>query len=154
MEDKLRLFWRTAVYQEWISGKDHSLAISTWEMVLWCFTRKRTETSSFVYKQKSAITKTQQFFKGVVFSWIKGLEAALKLWYIPLGGLKQMFSLFQWPVSDVSKEDTKNVSGMVLEEILLAAYRLEQKLKSNNLRIRIWSHLCWRKTMGRPMEPV
>lgn len=64
-----------------------------------------------------------------------------------------MFSLFQWPVSDVSKEDTKNVSGMVLEEILLAAYRLEQKLKSNNLRIRIWSHLCWRKTMGRPMEP-
>ncbi|OPJ82736.1 hypothetical protein AV530_004851 [Patagioenas fasciata monilis] len=51
------------------------------------------------------------------------------------------------------KKTRRMFLGCVLEEILLAAYRLERKLKSNNLRICICSHLCWRKAMGRPMEP-
>lgn len=50
MEGRLSLFWRTAIYQDQIYRKDCSLATSTWEMALQCFTRKRTKLVAWFEK--------------------------------------------------------------------------------------------------------
>lgn len=52
-----------------------------------------------------------------------------------------MFSLFQWPASDISKEDTKNISGMCIRKSSACSLSAQRKAEGRIISEPLSGHI-------------